>query len=176
MTADRRTQLALSDDMTPVAGTTDVAIPIAELWDFFVESRAWPRWNTCFYWVRNERLRLGDTLRWAFEPIRPAYLYKLPASANIVELEPRRKVTWEVTVLPGFFARHTYHMEDLGAGRTRFGTWEQAMGASFRLCRWFWVPHFEFVRDRSLEGARMLDERYRQHGELASSEYRGAPT
>ena len=29
--------------------------------------------------------------------------------------------------------------------RSRFGSWEQAMGWSFRLMKWFWVPHFIFV-------------------------------
>ena len=169
MTDHRRAQLMQSTDMAPVAGTVDLAIPVGELWEFFLQSRHWPSWNSCFYWVCNPRLQLGDKLVWAFQPIRPWYLYKLPASATIVELEPRRKVTWEVTMLPGFYALHTYHMEEISPGRTRFGSWEQAMGIGFRLGRWFWLPHFKFVRDRSLEGARALERRYREQGTLVVS-------
>jgi hypothetical protein len=51
---------------------------------------------------------------WAFQPIKPWYLYKLWSIAKIVELEPLSKVTWEVAAFPGMYARHTYHMEDLG--------------------------------------------------------------
>jgi glyoxylase-like metal-dependent hydrolase (beta-lactamase superfamily II) len=81
------------------------------------------------------------------------------AIATIVEHEatgPRRKVTWEVTALPGFFARHTYHAEDLGNGQTRFGSWEKACGPSFEGMRFFWQAHFEFVCRESLAGARQL--------------------
>jgi hypothetical protein len=62
----------------------------------------------------------GRKLIWAFQPIRWYYLYKMFAIANIVNVESQSKVTWEVTALPGFYARHTYHMEDLGNGRSRF--------------------------------------------------------
>lgn len=118
------------------------------------------------FWVRNRDLLLGQELIWVFEPIRWWYLYKLPAHARIVELEAQGKVTWEVTFIPGFYARHTYSMEDLGAGRTRFSTWEKATGFSFRLLRIFWLAHFVFVKERSLEGAQALETVYRQNGSL----------
>jgi cyclase len=167
--ADRVARLMGAPSMTPVDGTTDLAIPIDELWRAFDQPRAWSRWNRCFFWAHNRRLRLGDRLVWAFQPLRWFYLYKMFAIARIVELVaegPRRKVTWEVTALPGFFARHTYHMEDLGGGRTRFGSWEKAMGWSFALMRRFWIAHFRFVCDRSLEGARWLGERFAASGRL----------
>ena len=88
----------------------------------------------------------------------------MPAVAKIAEVEERNHVTWEVIAMPGFYARHTYHMEDLGGNVTRFGSWEQAMGWNFRLMKWFWIPHFVFVKDRSLEGARLLEEAYRSEG------------
>src|SRR5437879_6804637 len=91
------------------------------------------------------------------------------AIATIVELEARKKVTWEVTALPGFYARHTYHMEDLGDGRSRFGSYEKAMGWSFHLFSWFWIPHFTFVKDCSLDGARTLERVYRAQGRLDST-------
>ena len=68
--------------------------------------------------------------------------------------------------MPGFFARHTYFMEDLGQGKSRFGSWEKAYGPSFRLLNKFWVAHFEFVKNESLEGALYLEKIYKKTGSL----------
>jgi cyclase len=164
----KKDALLASTEMTPVQGTVDVEVPADVLWEAFRHADWWPRWNKCFFWARNRDLRLGDRLVWAFEPIRPRYLYKMFATANIIELEPGRKVTWEVTAMPGFYARHTYHVTDLGGGRSRFGSWEQAMGpqARFAPTKKFWVAHFTFVKDRSLEGAKTLEAVYRRDGEI----------
>ena len=164
--------LAKSGDMIPVHGTVDVDIPVGVLWEFFTRANLWPRWNKCFTWVHNRDLGLGRQLIWSFEPIRKWYLYKMPAVAKIVEVEKERKVTWEVTAFPGMYARHTYHMEDLGNGRTRFGSWEKGMGPGFRATSWLWVPHFTFVKDRSLEGVRSLESIYRRTGRLDESTVR----
>jgi hypothetical protein len=158
--------LAESNDMTPVEGSVEVGIPVATLWECFTAAHLWPRWNKCFFWARNRDLVLGAQLIWCFQPIKWWYLYKMPAMAKIVEVEAQRKVTWEVTILPGFYARHAYFMEDLGNGRSRFGSWEKARGWSFRLMKWFWVPHFVFVKDSSLEGASFLEQVYRRSGKL----------
>lgn len=163
---DRADRLVKSNDMTPVQGTVEVDIPIEVLWESFSHANAWPGWNKCFFWAANRDLVQGQQLIWCFQPIRWWYLYKMPAIARIVEVEKYCKVTWEVVALPGFYARHTYHMEDLGNGRSRFGSWEQAMGWSFRLMKKFWVAHFVFVKDRSLEGARRLEAIYRRRGTL----------
>jgi len=160
------TTLAQSNDMTPVAGTVDVAVPIDVLWECFAQADQWPRWNPCMFWVHNRDLVIGQDLIWVFEPIRSWFLYKLPAHARIVELEAQHKVTWEVTFIPGFYARHTYSLEDLGEGRTRFGTWEKAMGSTFRLLQGFWLAHFVFVKNRSLEGAQSLEAIYQKSGNL----------
>ena len=66
--------------------------------------------------------------------------------------------------MPGI---HT-HVEDLGDGRSRFGSWEQAMGpqARFGPTKKFWTAHFTFVKDRSLEGAKELEEIYKREGEI----------
>jgi glyoxylase-like metal-dependent hydrolase (beta-lactamase superfamily II) len=162
----KKSALAESNDMSPVEGTVDVEVPISELWEIFTRADLWPRWNRCMLWVRNRDLVPGRRLLWAFRPIRRWYPYVLPAIAKIVDLEDERRVTWEVTALPGFYARHTYHMRKLGRGRTRFGSWEKAMGQGFRLTKWFWIPHFVFVRDRSLEGSRLLERVYLQQGKL----------
>lgn len=164
--ATRERALAESKDMVPIEGTVDVDVPISELWNFFTRADLWPRWNRCMLWARNRDLVPGRRLLWAFRPIRSWYPYVLPAVAKIVEVEGGRRVTWEVTALPGFYARHTYHVKDLGKGRTRFGSWEKAMGWGFRLMRRFWVPHFVFVKDRSLEGARELEHVYLREGRL----------
>ncbi len=158
--------LAQSTDMTPVAGTVDVAVPTDVLWDCFTRANEWPRWNPCMFWVQNDQLVPGQELVWVFEPIRWWYAYKLPACARIVELEAGRKVTWEVTFIPGFYARHTYSLQDLGDGRTRFGSWEKAAGPTFRLLQAFWLAHFVFVKDQSLLGAQALEVRYRHAGSL----------
>jgi len=84
----------------------------------------------------------------------------------MVEVKDEDRATWEVTALRGFYARHTYHMKDLGRGRTRFGSWEKATWWSFRLMKWFWILHFVFVKDRSLEGARLLEEIYHREGRI----------
>ena len=164
----KKEALLASTQMSPVQGTVDVEIPVDVFWEAFTHANWWPRWNKCFFWARNHELVRGDRLVWAFEPIRWFYPYKMFAIANIVELEKERKVTWEVTALPGFYARHTYHMEDLGNGRTRFGSWEQAMGPQikFPLTKKFWVAHFTMVKDRSLEGAKTLEEIYRRDKEI----------
>jgi glyoxylase-like metal-dependent hydrolase (beta-lactamase superfamily II) len=164
----KKDALLASTEMAPVQGTVDVAVPLGVLWEAFTHANWWPRWNKCFFWAHNRDLQLGDKLIWAFQPIKWWYLYKMFAIANIVELHEERKVTWEVTALPGFYARHTYHMEDLGDGRTRFGSWEQAHGAQIRfpLTKKFWVAHFTFVKDRSLDGARTLEDVYRREGKI----------
>jgi glyoxylase-like metal-dependent hydrolase (beta-lactamase superfamily II) len=158
--------LADSTDMSPVQGTVDIDVPIDKLWSFFTHANLWPRWNKCFFWARNPNLVLGKHLVWCFEPIKPWYPYKMWSIANIVEVEQAKKVTWEVTAFPGMYARHTYHMEDLGNGRTRFGSWEQAMGWGFRIIGKFWLAHFTFVKNRSLEGALALNDQYKRTGAL----------
>jgi len=162
----REQALAESTDMALVEGTVDVEVPIPTLWEAFTHADRWPRWNKCMLWVRNRDLVPGRQLLWAFRPIRRWYPYVLPAIAKIVEVEDGERVTWEITALPGLYARHTYHMKRLRGGRTRFGSWEKAMGRGFRLTRWFWIPHFVFVRDRSLEGARLLEEVYLREGRI----------
>lgn len=155
--------LERSTDAAPVVATVDVYAPIDQLWDCFRRAHLWPRWNRCFCWVGNDDLACGDLLLWAFEPIKPRYLYRMPAVARIVEVEPRRKVTWEVTAMPGMYARHTYFMDDLGAGCTRFGSWEKAMGWGFRMMQGFWTAHFQFVNRESLAGAQRLGQVYAKH-------------
>jgi len=164
----KKEALAASTDMEPVQGTVDVDIPVSVLWEAFTHANWWPRWNKCMYWVRNRDLVLGKQLIWIFQPIKWWYLYKMFAIAKIVEVEKEKKVTWEVTALPGFYARHTYSVEDLGDGRSRFGSWEQAMGpqARFGPTKKFWVAHFTFVKDRSLEGAKELEEIYKREGAI----------
>jgi cyclase len=166
---ERKEALAQSTEMEPIQGTIDIDVPITVLWEAFSQPKLWPRWNRCFFWVRNKSLVLNQKLVWMFQPLRWYYLYKMFALANIVELEPKRIVTWEVTALPGFYARHTYHMEDLGNGRTRFGSWEQAMGWQIKLAplRRFWTAHFTFVKDCSLDGARQLESLYLREGRIA---------
>lgn len=152
--------------MVPVEGSVDVEVPADVLGGAFFRANLWPRWNACMAWVHNHDLRVGDQLIWVFEPIRPWFLYRFPATATIIEVEQGRKVTWEVTALPGFYARHTYGITDLGDGRSRFSSWEQATGPTFRATRAFWMAHFEFVKNRSLQGARLLEAAYRLHGRL----------
>ncbi len=167
---DREKFLADSTDMDPVQGTVDVKLPAQELWGQFKRANFWPRWNKCFFWCRNKDLRTGTKLIWCFEPIRKRYLYKFPAIASIIEVkedDPKlRRVTWEVTALPGFYARHSYTVEDLGNGYSRFGSWEKACGWGFRWSRLFWIAHFKFVRDESLLGAKKLESEFSKSGVL----------
>jgi len=172
---DIRAVLDQTHDMEPVHGHVDVRIPAATLWEFFRQAQLWPQWNRCFYRVRNADLVAGQRLVWAFQPIRPVYLYKMPAIADIVQVEAGHQVAWHVTALPGFFARHVYRLEDLGDGLTRFGSWEKAMGGGFRATRRFWLAHFLFVRDRSLEGARLLEQRYQETGRLDAADLPSRP-
>lgn len=123
--------LAESKDMTPVHGFVDVDVPIETLWQIFSRPNTWHRWNHCFLFVINRELVLGEQLICLFEPIRSGFLYKMPAIAKIIELKQRHKVTWEVTFIRGFYARHTYYMEDLGNGRTRFGFLGESNGLEF---------------------------------------------
>src|SRR3712207_5586629 len=110
-------ELAGSTDMVPVEGTVDVDVPVSTLWEAFTGVDLWPRWNRCMLWVRNRDLVRDRQLLWAFQPIRRWYPYVLPAVAKMVEVKDKKRVTWEVTTLLGFYARHTYHMKDLGGGR-----------------------------------------------------------
>lgn len=161
-------KLASSTDMVPVQGSVDIDIPADELWAFFARPNLWSRWNPCFLWALNTTLVADEHLVWCFKPIKNYYPYVMPAIANIIELVPGRKVTWEVTALPGFYAHHTYSVEPLGPGRSRFSSWEQAMGGGFLQMKRFWLAHFTFVKDSSLAGARMLGEIYRRDGNLYS--------
>ena len=147
-----------SDPLLPVKGWVEVGLPLARLWEAFEDVRGWPEWNRCFWRARvtGERLAEGEELRWAFNAIRPLYPYKMPARATIVECEPERVVTWEVTALPGFHALHSYRFEQVDADRSRFGSWEVAAGPTYRAARRFWLAHFDYVCRASLEGARRL--------------------
>ncbi|MFN2606633.1 MAG: hypothetical protein ABR511_01865 [Acidimicrobiales bacterium] len=161
-----RAELERSPDMEPVHGTVDVAIPIDVLWGLFSRANLWPRWNRCFYWAWNRSLVRGRKLVWCFQPIRPQYLYKMPAVADIVVAAAPNEATWHVTALPGFFARHTYSLEAVDDHATRFGSWEKAMGWEFRATKTFWMAHFQFVCRESLEGARRLEAIYQRTGRL----------
>jgi hypothetical protein len=142
----------------PVQGWTEVAMSVERLWEVFLDVPAWPRWNPCIWRARvagGGELRVGAKLVWAFEPIERRYLYKLPARAQIVEVTPQRRVTWEV-VAPGFHALHSYRFAALGPERCVFGSWEVAEGPAYRALRRFWLAHFRFVCRESLAGARGL--------------------
>jgi hypothetical protein len=141
----------------PVQGSTEVAMPVERLWAVFVDVPGWPSWNPCFWRssVKGGELREGATLRFAFNPIKSSYLYKLPASAEIVEVVPNDRVTWEVSA-PGFHALHSYRFARVDAERSRFGSWEVAEGPSYRALRRFWLSHFSYVCRESLAGARTL--------------------
>src|SRR6266849_1475159 len=168
MGSARSQKLSTSNDMVPVEGFVEVDIPADKLWRLFARPKLWPRWNRCFVWAYNTTLVKGEHLLWCFGPIKRWYPYVMPAIANIVELEPGRKVTWEVTALPGFYAHHTYSVDPLPGDRSRFGSWEKATGASFSRMKRFWLAHFNFVKDRSLEGVRALETIYRREGSLYS--------
>src|SRR6266702_6760792 len=91
-----------TDPFLPVEGSVELAMPVEQLWDIFSRVPEWPRWNPCFWWVRvrGGTLKTNALLYWCFNPILPQYLYKMPATARIVEYEPQRLVTWEVTFPP----------------------------------------------------------------------------
>ena len=77
----------------PVAGSVDLDLPVERLWDVFMDVPRWPDWNPCFRRtsVDGGELRPGATLRFTFNPIEPRYPYRLPGSAEIVELERERQ-------------------------------------------------------------------------------------
>jgi hypothetical protein len=145
----------------PIEGSVEVAMPVDRLWEIFLDVPGWSRWNPCIWRssVRGGELREGATLVWAFNPIKRRYLYKLPATAEIVEIVPADRVTWEVSAA-GFHALHSYRFADLGANRCRFGSWEVAEGPAFRAMRRFWLAHFRYVCRESLAGARSLSGYY----------------
>jgi hypothetical protein len=141
----------------PIEGSVELEMPVGRLWDAFLDVERWPQWNPCIWRsrVRGGELREGATLVWTFNPIKPAYLYKLPARAQIVEFERHDRVTWEVRAL-GFHALHSYRFAGLGPDRSRFGSWEVAEGPAYRALRKFWLAHFRYVCSASLAGATSL--------------------
>lgn len=141
----------------PIEGSIELGVPVNLLWEVFLDVEGWPRWNESFWRsrVRGGELRLGATLVWAFNPVKPRYLYKLPAVAEVVEFKPCDRVTWEVN-LPGLHALHSYRFDALGSGRCRFGSWEVAEGRGYRAAQRFWLAHFRYVCRSSLHGAAML--------------------
>jgi hypothetical protein len=146
----------------PVTGSVELETGVERIWEAFLDVPSWPSWNRCIWRarVRGGELREGATLIWAFNPIQPRYLYKLPAVAEIVEFEPYDRITWEVRA-PGFHAVHAYRFASLGDGRCRFGSWEVAEGPVYRALRRFWDAHFRYVCRESLAGARVLERRSR---------------
>lgn len=144
----------------PIQGVVDVDMPLSALWQAFVDVPGWPSWNRCIWRarVREGEPGLDATLVWAFNPIKPYLLYKLPATAEIVEFEPQARVTWEVTA-PGFHALHAYGFAATGTGRCCFGSWEVADGPTYHAARRFWLAHFRFVCRESLAGAQRLSRR-----------------
>ena len=141
----------------PIAGSTELELPVERLWETFLDVPAWPRWNPCVWRarVRGGGLREGATLLWVFNPIERRYLYKLPAVAEIVEFVPLERITWEVT-MPGFHAVHAYRFAAIDERRCRFGSWEVAEGPAYRALRRFWIAHFRYVCRESLAGAEAL--------------------
>ena len=141
----------------PITGTTEIGLPVERMWEVFADVERWPEWNPCFWRARVDggELREGATLRFAFNPIRRALLYKLPASAELVEVVPNDRVTWEVDA-PGFHALHSYRFAAVGPERSSFGSWEVAEGPTYRALRAFWLAHFRYVCRESLAGARTL--------------------
>ncbi len=154
--AGRRGAITPSDPM-PVEGSVEVAMPVEELWETFLDVPRWAEWNPCIWRsrVRGGTLRDGAVLVWAFNPIRGRYLYKMPATAEIVEVVEAERITWEVTA-PGFHALHSYRFAELGPDRCLFGSWEVAEGRAFRAMSRFWLAHFRYVCRESLAGARSL--------------------
>ena len=150
----------MKGDAPPVEGRIRLDRSVEEVWDSFADVGRWPSWNPSFFAasVRGGELKEGATLVWAFNPIRPWYLYKMPVVARVIECVPHERVTWEVR-LPGFHAHHSYVFERVSDRECEFGSWEVAEGAMFRSLRRFWLAHFRFVRDRSLEGAPGLARR-----------------
>ena len=141
----------------PIEGSVDLEMPVERLWETFADVEEWSRWNPCIWRSRvlGGELEPGATLVWAFNPIKATYLYKMPATARIVELEPHDRVTWEVG-MPGFHALHSYRFAALGPDRSRFGSWEVAEGAAYHATRRFWLAHFRYVCRSSLQGAEAL--------------------
>jgi len=141
----------------PIAGSVELELPVQRLWEIFLDVPGWPSWNPCIWRsrVRGGVLREGATLIWAFNPIERRYLYKLPATAAIVEFEPHDRITWEVRA-PGFHALHSYRFAALGERRCRFGSWEVAEGPAYRALSRFWNAHFRYVCRESLAGASAL--------------------
>jgi hypothetical protein len=144
----------------PIEGSVEVAMSVDRLWEVFLDVPGWSRWNPCIWRssVRGGELREGAKLVWAFNPIRPRYVYKMPAVAEIVEVVPAQRVTWEVRA-PGFHALHSYRFAPIAADRCRFGSWEVAEGPTFHALRRFWLAHFRYVCTASLTGARSLAAR-----------------
>jgi hypothetical protein len=142
----------------PIEGSVELEMPVERLWEAFLDVERWPEWNPCIRRarVRDGELREGATLVWTFNAIKPGYLYKMPARAQIVEFERHDRVTWEVS-LAGFHALHSYRFAGLGPERCRFGSWEVAEGPSYRALRRFWIAHFRYVCRASLAGAETLD-------------------
>jgi polyketide cyclase/dehydrase/lipid transport protein len=133
-------------------------MPVAELWETFLDVERWPRWNPCIWRARvrgDGELREGAMLAWVFNPIKPWYPYKMPARAEIVEFQRHDRVTWEVNAA-GFHAIHSYRFAELGPDRCRFGSWEVAEGPAYRATRRFWLAHFHYVCRESLRGAKTL--------------------
>jgi hypothetical protein len=141
----------------PIEGSVELDMPVARLWETFLDVPGWARWNPCIWRarVRGGELREGASLAWAFNPIKPRYLYKMPATAEIVEVVPHDRVTWEVA-FPGFHALHSYRFAALGPERCRFGSWEVAEGRAYRATSRFWLAHFRYVCRESLRGAQTL--------------------
>jgi hypothetical protein len=141
----------------PIAGSVELEVPVERLWEVFLDVPGWARWNPCIWRsrVRGGELREGATLIWAFNPIERRYLYKLPATAEIVEVVPCDRVTWEVR-MPGFHALHSYRFAALDEWRCRFGSWEVAEGPAYRALSRFWNAHFRYVCRESLAGAAAL--------------------
>jgi hypothetical protein len=151
-------EIPTTDAALPIEGSVELDMSVERLWQIFSDVPNWPRWNACFWWARvlGGELKVGTLLYWCFNPIRPLYLYKMPAIAHIVECAPQRLVTWEVTFPPGFHALHSYHFEGLEENRCRFGSWEVAEGPIYQVGRRFWLAHFRYVCRSSLAGAQTL--------------------
>lgn len=104
----------------------DIDAPQERVWAILSDTANWPRWNP-FAKVLDGKLGMGERLK---IEVLPQGGKPMQFSPKIVELTPGTSFAWLGSLpIPGLFhGRHSYRLESLGPGRTRFHHGESFAG------------------------------------------------
>ncbi|MEM1270336.1 MAG: SRPBCC domain-containing protein [Bacteroidota bacterium] len=111
----------------------DIDAPTDQVWAALMDFESYPQWNPFIREIRGEARR-GARL---FVRLGPAGKSPMTFKPAVTSVEPNRKFAWLGTLVAGwlFSGEHTFELEPLGSGSTRFHHRETFSGLLLPLLR-----------------------------------------